>query len=136
VEPKGFQYIENFRLEGTKPVWTYALASALLEKHGSMQHGANIPYAQYILLPGAAPVEIELNALVNYRDFHASTHAGDWQMRIDAVEHGVRVMAFDGAAAFSLKGMQASCEPQHAWYRDSFLPAEKERGLDDREDHL
>src|SRR4029077_20327228 len=102
----------------------------------SMQNGANTSYVQYTLLRGAAPADIELNALVNYRDFHASTHAGDWQMRIDAVEHGVRVMAFDGAAAFYLKSMQASCEPQHAWYRDSFLPDEKERGLDDREDHL
>ena len=41
VEPKGFQYIESFRLEGTTPVWTYALASALLEKRVSMQNGAN-----------------------------------------------------------------------------------------------
>src|ERR1700687_3978253 len=136
VEPRGFRYIENFRLEGTTPVWTYALASALLEKRVWMQQGANTTYVQYTLLHGAAPAEIELNALVNYRDFHASTHAGDWQMRIAAVEHGVRVVAFDGAVPFYLKCVQASCEPQHAWYRDCFLPAEKERGLDDREDHL
>jgi hypothetical protein len=32
VEPKGFLNIESFRLEGMKPVWTYALADALLEK--------------------------------------------------------------------------------------------------------
>jgi predicted glycogen debranching enzyme len=136
VEPKGFQYIESFRLEGTTPVWTYALASVLLEKRVSMQNGANTTYVQYTLLHGTAPAEIELNALVNYRDFHASTHAGDWQMRIDAVEHGVRVVAFDGALPFYLKALQASCEPRHVWYRDCFLPAEKERGLDDRDDHL
>ena len=136
VEPRGFRYIENFRLEGTTPVWTYALASALLEKRVWMQQGANTTYVQYTLLHGAAPAEIELNALVNYRDFHASTHAGDWQMRIAAVEHGGRVVAFDGAVPFYLKSVQASCETQHVWYRDCFLPAEKERGLDDREDHL
>ena len=136
VEPKGFQYIDNFRLDGTTPVWTYALAGALLEKRVWMQQGANTTFVQYTLLHGAAPVEIELNALVNYRDFHASTHAGDWRMRIDAIERGVKVVAFDGALPFYLKSVQASCEPQHVWFRDYFLPAEKERGLDDQEDHL
>src|SRR5579863_3078858 len=136
VEPKGFQYIDNFRLEGRTPVWTYALAGAVLEKRVWMQQGSNTTYAQYTLRRGVAPAEIELNALVNYHDFHASTHAGDWQMRIDPVEHGVRVVAFDGARPFYLKTMQASCDPRHVWYRDYFLPAEKQRGLDDCDDHL
>jgi len=32
VEPKGFLLLEDFRLEGSTPVWTYALSDALLEK--------------------------------------------------------------------------------------------------------
>ena len=32
IDPKGFLNIESFRLEGMMPVWTYALADALLEK--------------------------------------------------------------------------------------------------------
>ncbi len=136
VEPKGFQHIEEFRLDGTTPVWTYALADARLEKRVWMQQGANTTYVQYTLLDGAGPAEMELKALVNYRDFHASTHAGDWRMRIEAVENGARVEAFDGAVPFYLRSVQASCQPRHVWYRDYFLPAERERGLDDHEDHL
>jgi predicted glycogen debranching enzyme len=79
---------------------------------------------------------MDLKALVNYRDFHSSTHAGDWHMKIAPVEHGVMVLPFEGATPFYLKSAQASCEPHHEWYRDCFLPLEKERGLDDREDHL
>jgi predicted glycogen debranching enzyme len=79
---------------------------------------------------------MELKALVNYRDFHASTHAGDWKMRVDPLENGVRVVAFDGAVPFYLKSIEAGCEPRHEWYRDCFLALERERGLDDREDHL
>jgi predicted glycogen debranching enzyme len=101
-----------------------------------MEQGANTTYVQYTLLEGTAPIEMELKALVNYRDFHASTHAGDWRMRVDAVEHGVRVVAFDGASPFYLKSTEALCEPRHEWYRDCFLAAERDRGLDDREDHL
>ena len=136
VEPKGFQHIEGFRLEGTTPVWTYAPGDARLEKRVWMQQGANTTYVRYTLLEGSAPIEMELKALVNYRDFHASTHAGDWKMRIDFVEHGVRVVAFDGATPFYLKSIEAGCEPRHEWYRDCFLALERERGLDDREDHL
>jgi predicted glycogen debranching enzyme len=136
VEPKGFRYIEEFHLDGTSPVWTYALADARLEKRVWMHAGANITYVQYTLLHGAGSAKMELKSLVNYRDFHASTHAGDWQMRVEAVEAGVRVVAFDGALPFYLKSAQASCELRHVWYRDCFLPAERERGLDDHEDYL
>src|ERR1700676_3428910 len=90
VEPRGFQYIEGFRLEGTTPVWTYALGDARLEKRVWMQQDAHTTYVQYVLLAGSAAIEMEWKALVNYRDFHGSTHAGDWKMRVDAVEQGVR----------------------------------------------
>src|ERR1700756_4476771 len=84
VAPNGFQYIGGFRLEGTTPVWTYALGVARLEKRVWMEQGANTTYVQYRLLESNAAIEMEWKALVNYRDFHASTHAGDWKMRVDA----------------------------------------------------
>jgi predicted glycogen debranching enzyme len=140
VEPNGFQYIEGFRLEGTTPVWTYALGDAQarvrVEKRVWMEQGANTTYVQYKLLEASAAVDMELKALVNYRDFHGSTHAGDWKMRVDAVEHGVRIVAFDGAVPFYLRSAEAAGEARNEWYRDCFLPRERERGLDDREDDL
>ena len=136
VEPQGFQYIDGFRLDGGTPVWIYAFSDARLEKRVWMQQGTNTTYVGYTLLEGSAPVEMELKALVNYRDFHASTHAGDWRMRVEPVEHGVRVVAFDGAAPFYVKSVEAVCEPRHEWYRDCYLALEHERGLDDREDNL
>jgi predicted glycogen debranching enzyme len=136
VDPKGFLNIESFRLEGMTPVWTYAFADALLEKRVWMRQGENTTYIHYTFVRGGGPIEMELKALVNYRDFHASTHAGDWRMKIDPVENGVMIVAFDGAVPFYLKSAGASCEPRHEWYRNCFLPVERERGLDDREDHL
>src|SRR5512144_2217858 len=32
VDPSGFTHIESFCLDGTMPVWTFAIADALLEK--------------------------------------------------------------------------------------------------------
>jgi predicted glycogen debranching enzyme len=136
VDPKGFLNIEAFRLEGMTPVWTYALADALLEKRVWMRHGENTTYVEYTLVRATAAIDMEWKALVNYRDFHASTHAGDWRMQIVPVDNGVRVTAFDAATPFYLLSAAATCEPRHEWYRDWFLPVEGERGLDDREDYL
>jgi predicted glycogen debranching enzyme len=140
TEPKGFLNIESFRLEGMMPVWSYALADALLEKRVWMKHGENTTYVQYTLVRGTAPADVSLKALVNYRDYHATTHAGDWHMQIDLLEGsagaGVKITAFEGATPFFLKCADATCETRHEWYRDCFMAVEKERGLDDHEDHL
>lgn len=136
IDPQGYVFLESFRLEGTTPVWTYSLADALLEKRIGMLKGENTTHVTYSLLRASGPVSIELNALVNYRDFHSATHAGAWSMDVAEIEHGVRIKAFDAATPIYLRCPEASCEPRHDWYRDCFLPMERERGLDDHEDHL
>ncbi len=136
VEPKGYLNIESFRLEGTTPIWQFALGDALVEKRIWMSQGENTTYVQYTLLRGGQSLELELKALVNYRDFHSSTHAGDWQMRVGSIEDGVQINAFDGATPFYLLSAEAEFETRHEWHRDCFLPLAKYRGLDDHEDHL
>ena len=136
VDPQGFRWLQSFHLEGMNPVWTYAFADALLEKRVWMRMGENTTYVQYTLVHGRGAVSLELKALVNYRDFHSVTHAGDWRMEIAPVDNGVAITAFGGAQTFYLKSAEASCEPRGEWYRDYFLPLERERGLDDHEDNL
>ena len=140
VAPEGYRNSRGFRLEGTVPVWTYQVGAAKLEKNIWMQHGENTTYVRYRLAESPSPIELELKVLINYRDFHGSTHAGspphDWHMRVERVDHGVRVVAFEGAAPLFLRSLAAIYEPQHAWYRDFFYSLERERGLDDHEDQL
>ena len=47
VDPEGFLNIESFHLEGTKPVWTFALADALVEKRVWMRQGENTTFIEY-----------------------------------------------------------------------------------------
>ncbi len=136
VSPSGYLQIENFFLEGTKPVWQYALADGLLEKRVWMKQGENTTYVQYMLVRASGPVELDAKVLVGYRDFHGTTRADSFQMRNEPVEKGLRLTAFDGATPFYLKSAGASVEARQEWYRDFFLPAERERGLDDHEDRL
>jgi len=136
TSPKGYLQMESFHLEGTKPVWRYALADAQLEKRIWIKQGENSTFVEYTLARGNSSVELEGKILVSYRDFHATTHGDGWQMKIEPVQMGIRVVAFDGATPFFLKSASAVFEPRHEWYRDFFLPAERERGLDDHEDRL
>src|SRR6267378_414461 len=136
IEPRGFQHVEGCRLEGTMPVWTYAIGDARLEKRVWMQQGANTTYVQYTMVQGSSSLEMELKTLVNYRDFNGTTNAGDWRMSIEAIARGVRIVAFEGATPFYLMSAEAECEARHDWYRDCFFAVERKRGLDDREDHL
>jgi glycogen debranching enzyme len=66
VTPDGYRHLADFRLEGTLPVWTFALADALLERRHWMPHGANTTFITYRLARASLPVELDLTPLVTY----------------------------------------------------------------------
>lgn len=136
IDPAGHSLIEQFALEGTVPVWRYAIADARLEKSIWMQPGANTTYVRYRLVRGNQPLQLTLKALVNYRDHHGNTQANDWQMAVAPVPHGVCVRAFPEAHPFYLLSDGGSIEPDHIWHYGFDLAVERYRGLIDREDHL
>jgi predicted glycogen debranching enzyme len=136
VDPRGYTHIGQFRLEGTVPVWTFAIGDAQLEKRVWMQMGANTTYVQYTLARGTERLELDLKVLVNYRDYHSDTHAGDWQMDIEAVKNGLKVTAFNGATPMYLFSDHAEINARHDWYRGYFLGVEAYRGLGATDDNL
>jgi len=136
VDPAGYVTIERFALEGTTPVWTYAVADALVEKRVWMEPGANTTYVRYRALRAQGPIGLQLQILVNYRDHHATTHGDGWRMDVTTVTHGVRVVAFEGARPLLLLADRDEARSAHTWYQSFELPRERERGLDAVEDHL
>jgi predicted glycogen debranching enzyme len=136
VSPTGYIQIESFHLEGAKPVWRYALEDALIEKRIWMKRGENTTYVSFSLIRGRGPIELDAKVLVNHRDFHLTTHGATWNTRIEPIEQGMEVIAFEGASPMFLKSASGSWTQKNEWYRDYFLPAEQERGLDDQEDRL
>ena len=104
VAPEGYQHIESFRLDGTTPVWTYAAADALIEKRVWMEQGQNTTYVRYEVLRATGPLTLRLEAFVNYRDYHSTTHAEGWRMEVAPAEAGLRVTAFPGARPVMVAG--------------------------------
>src|SRR5262249_6566464 len=136
LEPRSFRETERFHLEGTTPVWTYACADAQVEKRIFMEPGANTTCVRYRVLRASGPVGLELDLLVNYRDYHGATRGPGWQMRVEPVAGGLRVVAYDGARPIPLLAPGARIEPAHTWCLGFRLTREEERGLESREDHL
>ena len=136
VSPEGYRNIERFHLEGTTPVWTFALADALLEKRIFMPSGENTTYVLYRLVRAGSPVELSIKALVDYGAEHCATIGRMQPMKIAAVERGLMVTAFDGAAPFYVLSDSASASPAGEWYRNFDLAVERARGFPDRADHF
>lgn len=136
IGPHGYRHIERFTLDGTVPTWRYACADALLEKRVWMQPGANTTYVYYQLLRATQPLTLTLKAMVNYRDYHSNTRGNGWRMIIVPAEQGLHVSAFPEAIQLNLLSDRAAVTPAHDWYYNYELTEERNRGLDDRDDHL
>lgn len=136
VAPQGYLHIERFHLEGTTPVWTFALADALLEKRIFMQSGENTTYVLYRLVRASSPVELSIKVLADYADEHCVTIGRILPMEVTPVERGLRVLALQGATPFFVLSDSAAARPAKNWYRNFDLAAERVRGLPDRTDHF
>jgi predicted glycogen debranching enzyme len=136
IAPRGYRFIERFVLDGSVPVWEYALGEALLEKRVWMEHGANTTFVRYTLLRGVGAIALDVRALVNYRDFHGATRANGRRMNVASAGIGVAIEVFAGARPVHVAADRGACTPQHEWYHDFRLAAETERGLDDLDDNV
>ncbi|MBP6469060.1 MAG: amylo-alpha-1,6-glucosidase [Chloroflexi bacterium] len=136
-EPGGFRYLNRFHLEGTTPVWTFAIANALLEKRIWMQPGANTTYIQYTLTRATGPLTLEIKAFANHRDYHSTTIMDQWDAEVFPVNNGVTIQIDPDVAPFYLLSASGDIQPQGDWYEDFFLSIEEYRGQNDvQDDHF
>lgn len=135
VAPTGFLFLERFHLEGTTPVWTFAVADTQIRKRIWMEPGENTIYVQYALRRGALPIRLHLRAFINHRDYHWTTSANLPEFSSQSLPHGMQVFPA-GGAPFILQASQGAVETVGTWYQNYELPLERERGLLDREHHL
>ncbi len=136
IDPHGYTAIERFETEGTTPVWTFALADALVEKRVWMEYGENTTYVRYALARASAPIDLVVRAFTDDREYHGSTHAALQVPLVSPVADGVRVDAFAHATPVFVTAHGATFRSEPLWYRDFLLAREVDRGLDATEDHF
>jgi predicted glycogen debranching enzyme len=136
IDPHGYTAIERFETDGTMPVWTFALGDALIEKRIWMEYGENTTYVRYAHVRGRDAIDLSVRAFTDDRDFHATTHAAGQTPLVSAFADGFRVDAFVDATPVFVSAHAASFQSDELWYRDYLLARERDRGLDDVEDHF
>ena len=138
VNPDGFKYITQFRLEPF-PIWTIKLPGLEIEKTLFMVYGENtaviswtVRHTETVHRPN---VELELKPLLAFRDHHHLRHE-DWAFASDYVETDdlVTMKPYADMPRLYLAHSGAAIEKQGFWYRDFEYAIEQERGFDFRED--
>jgi len=138
ISPAGHVHIESFHLDGGIPVWLFAIGLLRIEARIWLEPGADTTYVAWRLLPGPEPelrkLSLRVRLIVNDRDHHGQTAAGQFAAVVDADEAGLRVRRPDFALTFRACG--GVIAPTEQWIENFDLPAERERGLSDRDNHL
>ena len=136
VEPAGHRHIESFRLVGRLPVWRFAIGDLAIEQCIWMEHGVDRVQVAWRLVGGTArPLGLRVALLVNARDHHSVSTAGHARPEIEAEGDLLRVIHGDWLS-LQIRAHGGTLELDPAWIEGFELPVERERGLDDRDNHL
>ncbi len=144
VAPQGYLNIESFYLDGTTPVWNFAVGDGLLEKRIWMEQGENTTYIRYSHLRGTQKLNLSLKALVNHRNHHGGTNM-DVNFPEDIIEStnsGLKITIDPNAASLYLSKTNDSTahylswERNNTWYQNFALEIEKYRGLNHIDHHF
>jgi Glycogen debranching enzyme N terminal/Amylo-alpha-1,6-glucosidase len=142
--------LESFRLEGTMPVFTYALADALLEKRIWLKRSENAVFIRYNLVRATRPLALSLDAMVNHRNHHSRTlqsrpgfsHStcspAERTVVIDfnSTDAGGRSASAKSPTRLVLRSTRGRADIANAWVHGGDLHRERERGLPCVDDHL
>lgn len=136
VHPQGQQFLKEFRL-APFPTFVYAVAGVELVKTVWMRHGENSTVIQYELRGEHLPQDcwLELNPLLALRDYHSTMHENAaWNPQFEHEPGLLTLRPYAALPALHLAHDAAVVEPTGYWYRNFEYQAERERGLDFRED--
>src|SRR5215469_1631971 len=139
IAPAGQVHIETFHLDGTIPVWRFAVGSIRVEARVWLEPRADTAYAAWRLLSGPAQgsrkLWLRVRLMVNDRDHHGQTAAGQLISAVEAEEGGgLRVGWPD--FVLTLRACGGVIAPAQEWIKNFDLARERDRGLFDRDNHL
>jgi predicted glycogen debranching enzyme len=137
ISPAGHVHIESFELDGTIPVWTFAIGLIRIEARVWLEPDAHTTYTAWRLLAAPEPstsLSLRVRLMINDRDHHAQTTARAIDPRLEAEQTRLRVFQPQFTLSFCASGGGIIAARQ--WIENFDLPVERERGLYDRDNHL
>lgn len=133
VHPRGHLLLSGFAMNPF-PCHTWTFGGNELRKTVVPVQGKNTVVVTWSFVEGKGPITLSLYPLVVYRDLHELTRAPFPPVRSIEIDRGVRLHFEGRPAPLLLVSDRAAFSGKETVHRDLFLPKERERGFDDRED--
>ncbi len=140
LHPRGFRYIESFRLDPF-PVWTLRIPDEDLEirKKIFAVHGENTVVCSWEIVPGLKaldePVSLEILPLMSFVDYHAIRREDDAvDQSYIATQNCVWMRPENDLPEIFFNHNASSVNRTGDWYHNFEYPVEEERGFDFHED--
>ncbi len=140
AEESGYIHLQRV-LVGNCPTFIYSFADVMLEKTVFMPHEKNTTVIIYRVRNGSDRAALRLVPLVNCRDFHWTTRAGQINFSPEALDvpegAGVSIKCAPGVPPLKIVCLgRTDFSPAEGWYRGMFYPEESDRGEHAEEDHF
>ncbi|MCL4543863.1 MAG: amylo-alpha-1,6-glucosidase [Chloroflexi bacterium] len=133
VDPRGFDFLQSFRLESGLPVWVYAIDGFVIERRVWMPQGADACCVRLSLLSGNGAVDLQLTPLVAWRSADALQHSKDREFVCTTCDQSVEVKS-DPTDSLVIAVDRGSFVLDSDWHYNFWLPEEHARGYDAQED--
>jgi predicted glycogen debranching enzyme len=150
VLPDGYNNLEQFRLEGSIPVFRWGVGFVSLEQRIWMGHLQNTTYVTWHYTRGIHPVYLILKPLISYRSHHDVSKGGkDVVLNVIPSPWGGEGVGLDILPSeylgndlalaelptpFKLYVSNGTLNLDSEWWWSFRLSAETERGMEDQED--
>ncbi|HVH82438.1 MAG TPA: amylo-alpha-1,6-glucosidase [Stellaceae bacterium] len=137
ITPSGHRAIESFHLDGSIPVWCFAIGDCRVEQRVWMEHGEHTTYIAWrLLVPDAEDnARVSISILANSRDHHGETWPPGFNPDVTLDGERLKLTVVN---QFTLQIVAAGgvIEPRREWIENFDLPIERERGLGAVDHHL
>ena len=135
VNPEGFKYLSEFRLDPF-PIWTYEIDGIVLERTFFMVHGRNTTVCRWHLVDAdKRDVRLEVRPLLSFVDYHHLQHEDlSFDTNFVTKDSVVRVQPYANMPSVYFAHNATSVEKSGYWYRNFEYAIEQERGSDFHED--
>lgn len=134
VEPKGFVFLREFRLDPF-PIWTFEAGGMRLERTLFMPHGSNAVVVSWKIIdrgdPAADVIQLSVRPLLAFRDFHYLRHQ-EAEFAVEIRKDHAEISLGEMPTTY-LNHNASNTEVTSYWYRNFDYPIESERGFDHSE---
>ena len=138
VEPEGYLNTDGFWLCGRMPIWRFGLKGHLLESCVWMDYGRNSTWVAYRLLTKqpVAIASLSIDLMVNFRGHHEVTRHHDIDVRTRQLDVDRLRIELPHNNTLDLRAFGGPIEQKRGWIDRFQLAQERERGLEDGDNHL